>query len=180
MSNIPSFVRGAIPRHMQIAYSLIGIKEIIGSKHNATILQWAKDLGLDRIYKADETPWCGLFFAHVMKEAGRRVDLNTKDPFDYLRALKYRDMPNVTAISKGDERFGDILIFQRPSGGHIGFYSSESENMFSVLGGNQGNSVNLVNIHKNRLVACLRPNYISFRPTKFIVAANGRVSANEA
>lgn len=176
----PSFVKGTVPRHMQIAYSLIGTKEIIGGKDNKVILDWAKGLGLERIYKTTKTPWCGLFFAHVMKEANRRVDLSTKDPYDYLRALKYVNMPNVTKVPKGQEMFGDILIFQRPSGGHIGFYSSENENSFSVLGGNQGNSVNLVNIAKNRLIACLRPNYISFQPSKYIIASNGKLSTNEA
>jgi len=177
---IPSFVNGTVPRHIQVAFSLVGTKEIVGSKHNATILQWAKDLGLEKIYTKDETAWCGLFFAHVMKEANRRVDLSTKDPYDYLRALKYVNMPNVTKVAKGEEMFGDILIFQRPEGGHIGFYSSESEKAFSVLGGNQGNAVSLVNIAKDRLVACLRPNYISFKPQKYITASNGKISTNEA
>lgn len=178
---IPSFLTNVqMPKHMQIAFSLIGVKEIVGKTHSKTILGWAKDLGIDKIYTNDELAWCGLFFAHVMNQAGRRVDLSTKDPYDYLRALKYVSMPNVETVPKGEEKFGDILIFKRPEGGHIGFYSSETENTFSVLGGNQGNSVSLTNIHKNRLFAALRPNYISYKPSKFIVALNGAISTNEA
>lgn len=165
---------------MEIGYALIGTKEVVGKQHSPIILGWARDLGLSRIYTNDEMAWCGLFFAYVMKQAGREVILPTKDKYDYLRALKYVSMPNVTAIPKGQEMFGDILIFQRPEGGHIGFYSSENDKSFSVLGGNQGNAVSLVNISKSRLVACLRPNYTSFQPQKYIVAANGKLSTNEA
>jgi uncharacterized protein (TIGR02594 family) len=178
---MPNFLKGyQMPRHMQIAFSLIGTNEIKGAKHNATILQWAKDLGLGKIYTNDEIAWCGLFFAHVMKEAGRRVDLNTKDAYDYLRAAKYVGMNGAEIIDAKDAAFGDVLIFQRPGGGHIGFYVSESENFYNVLGGNQSNSVNLTNIHKNRLTNCLRPNYISHRPQKFTAAVVGKVSTNEA
>ena len=178
---IPNFLRNyTMPRHMQIAFSLISTTEIVGKRHNATILKWATDLGLGRIYTQDETAWCGLFFAHVMKEAGRRVDLNTKDPFDYLRAARYVNMNGAAIIDRKDAAFGDVLIFVRPGGGHIGFYVSESENFYSVLGGNQSNSVTLTNIHKNRLTHCLRPTYISHRPQKFVVARAGGISSNEA
>ena len=178
---IPNFLKGyQMPRHMQIAFSLIGTTEIVGKNHNKTILQWANDLGLGKVYTNDEMAWCGLFFAHVMKEAGRRVDLNTKDPYDYLRAAKYANMNGAEIIDSKDAAFGDVLIFQRPGGGHIGFYVSESENFYSVLGGNQSNSVNLTNIHKNRLTHCLRPTYISHRPQKFNIDRAGGVSSNEA
>ena len=181
MNRIPNFLNGyTMPRHMQIAFSLIGTTEVFGKQHNPTILKWAKDLGLGKVYANDELAWCGLFFAHVMKEAGRRVDLNTKDPYDYLRAAKYVNMNGAEIIDRKDAAFGDVLIFQRPGGGHIGFYVSESENFYSVLGGNQSNSVNLTNIHKNRLTHCLRPTYISHRPQKFTAAVVGKISENEA
>lgn len=169
-----------LPKHMNVAASLIGTKEASGSANNPIILNWAKDLGLDKIYKEDLMPWCGLFFAYVMKQAGREVILNTKDKYDYLRALKYQTMPNVTVVTKGEERVGDILIFQRPSGGHIGFNAGESANSFLVLGGNQGNSVNLTNIAKSRLVKCLRPIYKTYQPQLVIVVPIGKLSTDEA
>lgn len=178
---IPNFLKGyQMPRHMQVAFSYLGLKEFDGKPNNPKILEWTKELGLNKIYKEDSMPWCGLFFAHVMKEAGRRVDLNTKDPYDYLRAAKYVNMNGAEIIDRKDAAFGDVLIFQRPGGGHIGFYVSESENFYSVLGGNQGNKVGLDPIHKDRLVHCLRPNYISHRPQKFTAAVVGKISENEA
>lgn len=178
---IPKYLEGkALPKHIQVALSYIGTKEIVGKKHNATILAWAKELGLEKIYTNDELAWCGLFFAHVMKEAGRRVDLSTRDAYDYLRAAKYVDMPNVTKVTKGEERVGDILIFQRPGGGHIGFLVYANDKNLGTLGGNQGNAVSIVPIERSRLVACLRPNYISYKPVEVILATTDKVSSNEA
>lgn len=177
----PKYLEGkALPKHIQVALSYIGTKEIVGKKHNATILAWAKELGFEKIYTNDELAWCGLFFAHVMKEAGRRVDLSTRDAYDYLRAAKYVDMPNVTKVAKGEERVGDILIFQRPGGGHIGFLVYANSRNFGTLGGNQGNKVGIDEINKDRLIACLRPNYISYKPIEVIVSTTGIVSSNEA
>ena len=53
------------PRILVEAYKLIGTKEIIGKDHNPKILQWAKDLGMEKTYTNDEIPWCGLFMAHA-------------------------------------------------------------------------------------------------------------------
>lgn len=178
---VPDFLKGKyIPKHMQIAYDLLGTKEVQGTINSPIILEWARELGLDDIYTNDSLAWCGLFFCYVMKKAGREVKLNTKDKYDYLRALKYQTMPNVTEVPKGKESFGDILIFQRPEGGHIGLYFSESKNTFSVLGGNQGDKVSIINISKSRLVKCLRPNYTTFKPEKYLLASNGKISTNEA
>ena len=178
---IPSYLQGKeLPKHIQVALSLIGTKEIVGSRHSDIILGWAKELGLEKVYTNDELAWCGLFFAYVMKEANRRVDLNTKDAYDYLRAAKYANMPNVTRVPKGEEKMGDILIFQRPGGGHIGWYVYGNNKNFGVLGGNQGNAVSVVEISKARLTHALRPSYISYRPYELIVSNGGVVSTNEA
>lgn len=168
----------ASPRHMVIARGLMGLKEIPGGKSNPFILEWAKELKLDRIYKDDDTSWCALFAAICMHRAGRTIDLKTKDLFDYLRALKYSDV--FDAVANDDAAFGDILIFRRPSGGHIGFYVAEDATTYHVLGGNQSNMVNVIRIEKKRCVAIRRPSYQTFVPEKFIVDAKGTISSNEA
>jgi len=58
---------------MQTASSLIGVREVARPANSATILSWAnrvsaKVLGI--AYKADATPWCGLFAATVMVANG--------------------------------------------------------------------------------------------------------------
>ena len=40
------------------AYRLIGTKEIIGTIHSNVIMNWAKGLGLGKIYTNDEIAWC--------------------------------------------------------------------------------------------------------------------------
>lgn len=169
-----------LPKHMTIAYGLIGTKEIVGSKHSPIILGWAKELGLDKIYTNDELAWCGLFFAYVMMKADRKVVLPGNDSYDYLRALRYQFMPNVVEVKEGDECVGDILIFQRPEGGHIGFCASMSDTTYSVLGGNQSNQVCLTNILKSRCVKRLRPIYKTYQPFAAIKSAVGGISTNEA
>lgn len=173
---IPKYLEGKqLPRHLELALQLTGIKEITGGKHNPTILSWAKELGIDKIYTNDEMAWCGLFFAIVCKRAKRELP-QFKDPYDYLRALKY------VGIWQNTPRpaVGDVLVFQRPSGGHIGFYVAESKTTYYVLGGNQNNSVNITEILKSRCVATRRPLYNSYVPFRVILDSTGNISTNEA
>lgn len=168
----------ALPRHIAVALSLIGVAEIPGKDSNKIILGWAKDLGLDKIYTNDDMSWCALYLAYVMKQAGRQIIINTKDPYDYLRALKYQGA-NLNEVAKADAALGDILIFQRPEGGHVGFCVGEDSQCFHVLGGNQGNKVSIVPIKKERCIAVRRPAYISYQPVKYSVVGGGPVSTNE-
>ncbi len=61
------------PRILVQAVKLLGVKEIVGSKHNPVIMDWAKELKLNKVYTADEIPWCGLFIAYCAHEAGVQV-----------------------------------------------------------------------------------------------------------
>lgn len=173
---IPKYLQGKkLPRHLEIAISFIGVKEFDGKPNNPKIIEWGLELGLNDIYKEDSTAWCGLFFAIVCKRAKRELP-QFKDPYDYLRALKY------VGIWQNTPRpaVGDVLVFQRPSGGHIGFYVAESKTTYYVLGGNQNNSVNITEILKSRCVATRRPLYNSYVPFRVILDSTGNISTNEA
>lgn len=175
---IPKYLEGkTLPRHLQIAFELFGTKEIAGKANNATIMSWAKELGIDDIYTNDDTAWCGLFFAICAKRANRELP-NFKDKFDYLRALKYAGV--WLPVMRANASVGDVLIFQRPSGGHIGFYVAESPTTYFVLGGNQSNQVNIAEIAKSRCVAIRRPNYNTYQPFSIAQRSVGNVSTNEA
>lgn len=151
---------------------LIGVREIVGAKHNPVILQWAKDVGLGRIYTNDEIPWCGLFVAKVCQLAKKDI---VKDPLwarNWAKWGRKIDKPGL----------GDILVFARGNGGHVGFYIAEDATCYHVLGGNQNNTVNVTRILKNRLLAAREANYTN-RPltaVPYIVAGNGKISTNEA
>jgi len=160
------------PRHLLKAVELFGTTEIVGPKHNPVILGWAKELGLDSVYKSDEIPWCGLFVAICILRSGREP---VKDP---LWALNWRKFGSVVA----EPMLGDILTFTRPEGGHVGFYVGEDATAYHVLGGNQGNQVSVVRIAKIRLTQARRPNYNS-QPSnirKIVLTSTGKLSENEA
>lgn len=161
------------PRHFMKAIELFGVKEIAGEQHNPVIMSWAEEVGLKKTYTADEIPWCGLYVAVVMKRADREV---VKFPLWARNWAKF-------GVKADEPMLSDILVFSRGSGGHVGFYVGEDKTSYHVLGGNQGNSVSIVRIKKDRLIACRRPPY-KVQPLnvrKIILDSTGSIlSTNEA
>lgn len=163
------------PRLLKEAVALYGTQEVPGPASNPSILQWAKNLGgwIASWYKNDDTPWCGLFMAEVCRRAGLPV---VKEP---LRAISWANWGSPARVAK----LGDVLVFQRPGGGHVGIYVGEDADCYHVLGGNQGNAVTITRIEKPRTVAIRRtiwavrePDNIRIIPIK----ATDPVSTNEA
>mgnify|MGYP003333378000 CR=1 FL=1 len=160
------------PRHLLKALELYGITEVVGEKDNPVILEWAKELGLEKVYTADSIPWCALFVSIIMKRAGREP---VEKP---LWALNWANF----GVKVGRPMLGDVLVFKRNGGGHVGIYVGEDKVAYHVLGGNQGDKVCIVRIGKDRLFSARRPNYINM-PTnvrEVIVKASGTLSTNEA
>ena len=77
---------------------------------------------------------------------------------------------------------GDVLVFVRRGGGHVGIYVGDDGTHYHVLGGNQGNAVSIIRIAKARCIAVRRFYRIAppanVRPIR--LAASGPVSTNEA
>jgi len=162
------------PKVIVEAVNLYGTREIVGKQHSKEILSWAEEVGLGKVYKADETPWCGLYAAIVVKRAGFDV---VKDPL-WARNWNNFGTPQKTAM------FGDVLVFTRPGGGgHVGFYVGEDDTCYHVLGGNQSNMVNTTRLLKSRCIGIRRCNWKVAQPKNVRViklAATGSVSTNEA
>lgn len=160
------------PKILTIAVGLHGIKETIGTASNPTILDWAHELGLGRVYFNDETPWCGLFAAICVARAGKPV---VKDPLWARNWAKWGE--------HCEPELGCILVFERgPTSGHVGIYVGEDATRYYVLGGNQHDCVCVVPIEKKRLIdsRCL---YSIGKPAnvrKISLARNGEVSTNES
>lgn len=140
--------REKAPRHLLKAVELYGTTEIVGEENNPVIMGWAEELNL-HYYTNDDIPWCGLYLAIVMKRANREV---VKDPLWARNWAKF-------GVDSPIPMLGDVLVFSRGNGGHVGFYIGEDRTSYHVLGGNQSNTVNIVRIAKDRLIACRRPPY---------------------
>lgn len=163
-----------LPRVLREALALYGELETPGSADNPAILGWAREAGLEDVYVHDAIPWCGLFAAVVCKRAGKRI---VDGP---LWALSWKRW----GVAAETPCLGDILVFSRRGGGHVGFYvGHESTGGLHVLGGNQADAVSIARFQRERLVAIRRPVY-RVRPAganSVLVAAGGApFSASEA
>ena len=163
------------PAILKEALALYGTLETPGDKNNPVILAWADEVGgwIGDWYDKDSIAWCGLFVALVAKRAGF--------PFDQkaLSALEWARWGNKAAVPM----LGDVLVFKRTGGGHVGLYVGEDDQCYHVLGGNQSDSVNITRIDKSRLHAARRCVWKIKQPENVRViklAASGTVSENEA
>lgn len=154
------------------AAKLMGTKEIIGNKHNPIILNWAKELGLDKVYTNDEIPWCGLFIAYVVFKAGFTPVNNP------LWARNWSNFGN----KQKEAMLGDVLVFVREGGGHVGLYVGEDDVCYHVLGGNQNNQVSITRIKKDRCISINRCPWRIKQPEAVQVykyTPSGLISTNE-
>lgn len=142
------------PKMIVEALKLYGIKELPGNADNPEILSWAIELGLPRVYSHDEIPWCGLFMAIIAKRAGKKL------PKDPLWALNWVNFGNPVHIAM----LGDVLVFKRSQGGHVGMYVGEDDDSYHTFAGNQSDAVNIKRISKVRCVGVRRPDYLIGQP----------------
>lgn len=161
------------PRVIAEAIKLLGIKEVPGQGDNIEILKWAESLGLEKVYRKDDIPWCGLFVAYVCKVSGVE---GVKDP---LWARNWSNFGTKQTVAM----LGDVLVFVRDGGGHVGFYIGEDSNSYHVLGGNQSDMVCITRIRKERCIAIRRTKWKVAQPENVRViklAATGAISENES
>lgn len=160
------------PRILVEACKLIGVREIVGKDNNPVILKWADEVGLRKEYTSDEIPWCGLFIAYVCKLS--KIDVVAKP----LWARNWNNFGTPERVAM----LGDLLVFSRASGGHVGIYIGEDKTCYHVLGGNQGDKVSIVRIQKVRCIGIRRTKWKIKQPENVRViqlSASGVVSENE-
>lgn len=165
-----------LPRLVDEALKEIDVTEVPGKSNNPKIMKWAKEVGVTRMgymYTGDDVPWCGLFMAAIALRAGKTV------PKGPLYALNW----SVFGTKTSDPVLGDVLVFKRNGGGHVGLYIAEDDSAYHVLGGNQSDKVCITRIAKTRLYTARRPIVKSVHSPvckKYFVKPNGGLSANEA
>ncbi|WP_296577535.1 TIGR02594 family protein [Phreatobacter sp.] len=164
-----------------------GTLEAPGDADNPKIIGWQEELeaaGLGRayaaVYRHDAIPWCGLFMAIVAHRANLERRTERNPPRLYLSALEWASFG--ISVPKGAAALGDVLVFKRKGGGHVGLYIGHDASAFHVLGGNQSDRVTISRLSKQRLITVRRPAYraqpANVRP--IALAASGSLSVNEA
>ncbi len=129
-----------------------GVKEIIGVKHNPTIVKYSHDIGYKGVVD-DETAWCSIFINWCAMKVGleRSGKLNARSWLDVGEEIK-------------TPQPGDIVIFWRgdPSSwkGHVAIFInySEDKKFIYCLGGNQQNQVKVSAYAADRLLSFRRLN----------------------
>jgi uncharacterized protein (TIGR02594 family) len=132
-----------------LAQRFIGIQEVPGTGDNPQLLAM---LRLDDSWpEHDEVPWCSAFTNYICwllrlprsKRLNARSWLNVGMPIHLNEALVGFD----------------VVILNRPpnpESGHVGFYAGHTKNHVFILGGNQGDSVNVRPFKLNRLLGVRR------------------------
>ena len=78
-------------------------------------------------YGADGQPWCAAFVSYCAKKAGMNIPYTLRVK-DYLRLGKCVASP----------RAGDLIVFTRQGGGHIGIVEKVEGNKITTIEGNTG------------------------------------------
>lgn len=122
------------------ARAQIGTREIKGPKHEPKILVWWKAIKRGGI-KDDETAWCAAFVGGCLEAVGI-VSSRFESAKSYLTWGRSLAEPVV----------GCIVVFTREGGGHVGFVvGRDKAGNLLVLGGNQGDAVNIKPFALNRV-----------------------------
>lgn len=179
MANLPQkyswLNKEGAPKMLVEALAHYGIMEHVGKGSNVNITQWAKEVGVSGWYTDDDIPWCGLFVGIVAKRAGYAFS-----SAKLLSALQWAFWGEARV---GCAKLWDVLVFQRPGGGHVGFYVGENDKAYLVYGGNQSNAVGFAWVAKDRCVAIRKPIYKVGEPSnvrQIKLSETGELSKNEA
>lgn len=151
----------------------MGLAEVPGPSSNPVIMRWAKELGVP--YANDDEAWCALFMNRIMMACQLPV---AGKSYDLLRAKSFATYGEPLM----SPALGAILVFTRPTGGHVGFYLGETATDYRVRGGNTSNMVGDAWISKTRIIAMRWPGALATAILgPVLLAANGEpASVNEA
>ena len=138
----------------ELIYSLaeadIGTWEWAGDENNPSVLAYYREAGHSEI-KQDSVPWCAAFVGAILSRAGVQ---NTGS----LLARSYEQW-GVPVDGVHNAQRGDIVVLSRGDQswqGHVGFFVGFGAGKVHVLGGNQGDQVNVSPYNMDKIVAIRR------------------------
>lgn len=159
------------PRMLMQALALYGTVEFAGKANNPIIMSWAEETGYEKVYTHDAIAWCGLGMAICAKRAG----------WDYhpggnaLWALNWAKWG--TEVQKDRAMLGDVGVWKRQGGGHVGqIIAYDKDDFYHVLGFNQSDQCNIVRKPINGIVAVRRAPWRLAQPPnvrRVLVASGG-------
>lgn len=122
------------PPWLRTAAGELGVREAAGAVDHPRVLQYLQSC--ERLPAAlrasDATPWCSAFVNWCMEQVGIE-GTNSAWARDWLHWGKRTTTP----------KRGDVVVFRRGQGGHVGFYWSTTATAIQVLGGNQKDAVSI-------------------------------------
>lgn len=155
---------------------LMGLKEVVGPGSNPQIMEWARTLGgwVASNFKDDDTPWCGLFMAHVIGATLPKEPLPA-NPLSALAWAKFGTALDVPSL-------GAVMVFERPGGHHVCLYTGEDNQAYWGVGGNQQNRVSETRIPRSRKLVAVRWPKTAPPPVarRLFRTPSGGLSRNEA
>lgn len=134
------------PPWLTIARGELGAKEIYGGQHNKRIVEYHQTTTLKAT--DDETPWCSSFVNWCIIKAGLK-GTNSAAAISWANWGK--------SVPLANAQLGDIVVFSRTGGNHVGFYISHDASAIRVLGGNQSDEVNIATFSRARFLSLRRP-----------------------
>jgi uncharacterized protein (TIGR02594 family) len=148
----------------------VGTREIPGEKHEPKIIQWFKSIKASW-FQADEVPWCAAFVGGVLEAVGI-PSTRSATAKSYL----------AWGVPLASPLYGCIVVFSRDGGGHVGFVvGRDAKDRLMVLGGNQGDAVNIKPFDRARVAGYRWPSSASVRHDLLPLILSGEASStNEA
>ncbi len=148
------------PAWLQLARQHIGTREIPGARHEPKILQWWRAIRRAGI-RDDETPWCAAFVGAMLEQCGI-VSSRFEGARSYL----------TWGVPLAQPALGCIVVLGRDGGGHVGFVCGvDRAGQLLVLGGNQGNEVNVRAFPRARVLAYRWPQALPLPGTTLTIGS---------
>ena len=167
------------PAWISYARRQIGIRETPGTANEPRVMAMAKRAArwLGAAYAADSVPWCGLFVADCMAAAG----FTPPRAFVGLRAKAWSGWGIACSVFATRPPLGAIAVFGREGGGHVGFVvGAHSNGDLDILGGNQGDAVNIRRFPRARLIALRWPAGVAMGEPVAWAGSAGTATTGEA
>lgn len=146
------------PTWLDEARKHLGVREIPGVNHHPLILAMWKAIKRGGI-KDDETPWCAAFVGFCLENVGI-VSSRFESAKSYLSWGRPLSGPAI----------GCVVVFTREGGGHVGFFTGMTgDGRLLVLGGNQGNEVNIRAFPPERITGFRWPLSVPLPDTTMVI-----------